>query len=50
MTDKKLDPSFDPASYYGSASWCAFILGRSVEWFKRNRPSWSARAFQSWTG
>lgn len=32
------DVTFRETSAYGSVSWCAERLGRSVDWFRRNRP------------
>lgn len=41
----KHDPSLSEVSAYGSATWCALTLGKSVDWFRKNRAALETDGF-----
>jgi hypothetical protein len=48
MADKPTeypDPTFHPISAFGSERWCATTLGKSIDWFRRNRANLEALGF-----
>lgn len=45
MTKPKTDRTFDPLSEYGSHAWCAAVLGKSTDWFRKNREALEAAGF-----
>lgn len=42
---KKVDRTFDPLAAYGSLAWCAAALGKSTDWFRKNRTALEAEGF-----
>ena len=45
VTKPKTDRTFDPLSEYGSHAWCAAVLGKSTDWFRKNREELEAVGF-----
>lgn len=46
VSSKKIpDRTFDPLSEYGSHAWCAAVLGKSTDWFRKNREALEAAGF-----
>ncbi len=41
----RLDGTFDPLSEYGSHAWCAAVLGKATDWFRKNRETLEAGGF-----
>lgn len=41
----KIDRTFSEIAQYGSPSWCAETLGRSIDWFRKERPNLEALGF-----
>jgi hypothetical protein len=39
------DPSLSDAAAYGSIQWCADTLGKTRDWFRKNRPALEADGF-----
>lgn len=45
VSKPKADQTFDPLSEYGSNAWCATVLGKSTDWFRKNRAMLEAEGF-----
>jgi hypothetical protein len=41
----KPDRTFDPLSEYGSNAWCGAVLGKTTDWFRKNRVTLEADGF-----
>ena len=41
----KVDRTFSEVSAYGSVSWCAETLGRSTDWFRKERDTLESMGF-----